>query len=216
MKIFLKVGFLAVLIHGISACGANPPTVPADPGVQNLQVYAELDRQNGQWVVANYCTTSPASSRSRMQRCDTTKMNEQEALYFDVATLKPFKAENFIGCIDYSLVDKFSKRVQRCKDFESIYEASLNPAGMLGSAIHFVTTFGTTMVRRWDLDEDKFRGRSSLPRRPRRARPTWSGSEMRALAWSRPSRTTRRELRPGSSRRSRRANRRSALRPNTG
>lgn len=154
---FFSLASLSVLVLCISACGSNPPAVPADAGVLNLQVYAELDRQNGQWVVGNYCTMAPKSARSQMKRCDTAKMNEDEALYFDVATLKPFKSDNFIGCIDYSLIDKAPKRVKRCQDFESIYEASLNPAGMLGSAIYFVTTFGTTMVRRWDLDEEKFR-----------------------------------------------------------
>lgn len=141
----------------LCACSTTPSTPGTDPGVQNLQVYADLDRKNGLWVVGHYCTTAPASARSPLSTCRATEMNSQESLYFDVATLKPFRGASELGCIDYSLVDQYPKRIQRCKDFESIYDASLNPFGMMGTAIKFVTTFGTTMARRWVLDESKFR-----------------------------------------------------------
>lgn len=155
----MKIRLPLCLISGLSVfmlgCSSSPPTAPNPTGIDNLRVFAELDRKDGRWVVGNYCTF--AAGRSSLRPCKDKEMTGHEVLYFDVATLKPYQEENILGCVDYSLVDKHEKRIKRCKDFESIYDASLNPVGALGTAVVFVTTFGTTMMRRWVLDEDRFR-----------------------------------------------------------
>ncbi len=165
MKILVRRSLLPVVLLGLSACSSSPSTSSTDDGIGNLQVYANLGRSNGQWVVGGHCTTAGTSARSSIPRCNVAEMNKDEALFFDLATLKPFKEDNQLVCVDYSLVDQYPERIRRCQEFESIYDASLSPVGALGTAIRFATTFGTTLSRRWVLDEDRFREtiESALP-----------------------------------------------------
>lgn len=157
MSIQARAVLLLTALVGLAACSTSPPTPPADAGIEGLKVFANLGRSNGQWVVVGHCTTAGGSARSSMPRCNVAEMNKDEALFFDLATLKPFKEDNQLVCVDYSLVDQYPERIKRCQEFESIYDASLSPVGALGTAIRFATTFGTTLSRRWVLDEDRFR-----------------------------------------------------------
>lgn len=153
MSIQARAVLLLTALVGLAACSTSPPTPPADAGIEGLKVFANLGRSNGQWVVVGHCTTAGGSARSSMPRCNVAEMNKDEALFFDLATLKPFKEDNQLVCVDYSLVDQYPERIKRCQEFESIYDASLSPVGALGTAIRFATTFGTTLSRRWVLDE---------------------------------------------------------------
>lgn len=150
---------------GLGACSTSPTTPRADAGIEELKVFANLGRSNGQWVVSGYCTTATKSARSSLLPCNVSAMQKDEALFFDLATLRPYKDNNKLGCIDYSLVDEYPERIKRCQEFESIYNASLSPISALGTAIRFATTFGTTLGRVWVLDEDRFRAAMPAPQR---------------------------------------------------
>jgi hypothetical protein len=171
MAIQFRAAFLLTALVGLGACSTSPPTPQAEAGIEGLQVFANLGRSNGQWVVSGYCTTAAKSARSSLLPCNVSAMQKDEALFFDLATLRPYKDDNKLGCIDYSLVDEYPERIKRCQEFESIYNASLSPISALGTAIRFATTFGTTLGRVWVLDEDRFRAaiESAMPAPQRQA-----------------------------------------------
>lgn len=140
----------------ISACVTTPPQQVQAPNT-DLQVLAQLDKKDGQWVVINQCTLAPPTIGSGLPTCDKAQIETKWLVYFDVATLMPHRDDYGLTCPAYSLVDNYSRQEKRCKDFAEIYSTTNDPSMWLSSTLNFVRTVGTTGLVGYKLNESAFR-----------------------------------------------------------